>query len=47
MDFSYENQGANTYLVYEIKEGDSIDTLSLGMLTNNSGTHQSPVYADG
>ena len=36
MDFSYENQGANTYLVYEIKEGDSIDTLSLGMLTNNS-----------
>ena len=46
MDFSYENQGANTYLVYEIKEGDSIDTLSLGMLTN-TGTHQSPVYADG
>lgn len=36
MGFSYENQGANTYLVYEIKEEDYVDTLSLGMLTNNT-----------
>lgn len=36
MEFSYENQGANTYLVYEIKPGETVDTLSLGMLTNNS-----------
>ena len=35
MEFSYENQGANTYLVYEVKESDEIDSLSLGMLTNN------------
>lgn len=31
----YENQETNTYLVYEIREDDSIDSLSLGMLTNN------------
>ncbi len=33
--FSYENQGANTYLVYKVGEGDDIDTMSLGMITNN------------
>lgn len=31
----YEIQGANTYLVYEIKADDSIDSMGLGMLTNN------------
>lgn len=36
MKFSYENQGASTYLVYEIEDNDSVDTLSLGMLTNNN-----------
>lgn len=36
MEFFYENQGVNTYLVYKIKEGDFIDTLSLGMITNNN-----------
>lgn len=35
MEFTYENQGANTYLVYEVKESDELDSLSLGMLTNN------------
>lgn len=35
MSFTYENQGAYSYLVYEIKGGDEIDTLSLGMITNN------------
>lgn len=34
-DFSFENQGSMTYLVYTISEYDSIDTMSLGMLTNN------------
>ncbi len=33
--FSYENQGANTYLVYKVGEDDEIDTMSLGMITNN------------
>lgn len=31
----YENQGANTYLVYGIGPEDELDTMSLGMLTNN------------
>ena len=35
MEFTFENQGTNTYLVYAIKPEDSIDTMSLGMLTNN------------
>lgn len=35
MDFYFENQGTNTYLVYAVKPEDTVDTLSLGMLTNN------------
>lgn len=33
--FSYENQGTNTYLVYELGAEDTLDSMSLGMLTNN------------
>ena len=33
--FTFENQGTNTYLVYAITAEDAIDTMSLGMLTNN------------
>lgn len=36
MSFSFESQGTNTYLVYKIGDNDDLDTLSLGMLTNNS-----------
>ena len=32
----FENQGTNTYLVYQLDETDELDTLGLGMLTNNS-----------
>ena len=35
MSFTFENQGTNTYLVYAVQPEDSIDTMSLGMLTNN------------
>lgn len=35
MNFVYENQGTNTFLVYTINPDDVVDTLSLGMLTNN------------
>ncbi len=35
MNFTYENQGSNTYLVYSLESGEELDTLSLGMLTNN------------
>ena len=34
-ELHYENQGTNTYLFYEIKADDSVDSMSLGMLTNN------------
>lgn len=34
-DFTYENQETGTYIVYTFDEQDEIDTLSLGMLTNN------------
>ena len=33
--FSFENQGTNTYLVYTVSADDSVDSMSLGMLTNN------------
>lgn len=35
-NFYYENQGTNTLLVYKIGDNDDLDTMSLGMLTNNS-----------
>lgn len=35
MEFTYESQGRNTFLVYEIENDDVIDSLGLGMLTNN------------
>ena len=35
MNFSFENQGTHTYLVYTVGEDDVIDSMSLGMLTNN------------
>ncbi len=34
-NFSYENQGANTFLVYSVGEENGVDPVSLGMLTNN------------
>ncbi len=34
-NFTFENQGSNTNLVYKIKKDDELDTTSLGMLTNN------------
>lgn len=35
VNFKFENQGTNTYLVYQIAETDEMDSMSLGMLTNN------------
>lgn len=34
-ELRYENKGTSAYLVYEIREDDVIDSMSLGMLTNN------------
>lgn len=33
--FSYENQSTITYLVYSLAKEDTVDSMSLGMLTNN------------
>ena len=41
--FEYENQGFNTYLIYELEEGDELDMLSLGMITNNNINGFAPV----
>lgn len=35
MNFAFENQGTHTYLVYTVAEDDTVDSMSLGMLTNN------------
>lgn len=36
MNFTYENQGTTTFLVYAIENNDDIDSMSLGMITNNN-----------
>ena len=41
-NFTFENQGTNTYMVYEVTPTDIIDTMSLGMLTNNKITGLAP-----
>lgn len=33
--FTYENQGVHSYLVYEVAETEELDSMSLGMITNN------------
>ncbi len=35
MNFTYENQGTNTYLVHTVSADENIDSMTLGMLTNN------------
>lgn len=34
--FTYENQGAYTYLVYRLTDEEMIDSMGLGMITNNT-----------
>lgn len=43
MNFNYETQGAITYLVCELDPTDQLDTLTLGMLTNNHINGLAPV----
>lgn len=42
-NFTYENQGSNTYLVYQVTNDADLDTMSLGMLTNNTISGFAPV----
>lgn len=41
--FTIENQGTNSYLVYTLKADEQLDTLSLGMLSNNKISGFAPV----
>ncbi len=34
-EFTFENNGINTYLVHEFTEGENVDSMGLGMITNN------------
>jgi hypothetical protein len=43
MEFSFETQGAGTYLVHRLSDSDVVDSLSLGMLANNRITGVAPV----
>ena len=43
MKFTYETQGAITYLVCELDAMEQIDSLTLGMLTNNHIQGLAPV----
>lgn len=43
MNFTYETQGAITYLVCELEATEQIDSLTLGMLTNNHIQGLAPV----
>ena len=43
MEFTYEKQESNVYLVYQFQEDDETDTLSLGMMTNNHITGLLPI----
>lgn len=42
MRFTFETQGSATYLVYRLKDDEEIDTLGLGMLTNNQIDYIAP-----
>ncbi|MGN0316845.1 MAG: DUF6382 domain-containing protein [Lachnospira sp.] len=42
--FKYENVGSNTFLSYYLKENESLDTLSLGMITNNRIPGLAPAF---
>ena len=43
MNFSYETQGAVTYLVCELDADEQLDSLTMGMLTNNHIVGLAPV----
>lgn len=41
--FNIENQGTHTYLTYQFKDKENIDTMSLGMLSNNKVAGVAPI----
>ena len=43
MEFTFETIGSNTFLVYEIPQNEEVDTMTLGMLTNNKISGMVPI----
>jgi len=43
MDFTFETIGSNTFLVYRIQPQDTLDTMTLGMITKNRIPGMAPV----
>lgn len=43
MAFTFETSGNNTFLVYAVQEEDILDTMTLGMITNNRIPGMAPV----
>lgn len=43
MKLGFETQGVNTYLIYRLEDGESIDTFTFGMITNTKIPGLSPV----
>lgn len=39
MAFTYENQGTNSFLVYSVAPSDALDTMGIGMISNNKIPH--------
>lgn len=42
-NFTYENQGENEFLVYELEGKEQLDTVGVGMISNNQILHILPV----
>lgn len=44
MQFSYQNHGNHTYLIYEVGSAEELDRMSLGMITNNKISGLAPAF---
>jgi hypothetical protein len=44
MGFTFETRGENTYLVYRVERGETVDAVGVGMLTNNRIPGLAPLY---
>lgn len=43
MNFTYENQGTSAFLVYPLNAEDQLDTMGIGMISNNHIPHILPI----
>ena len=42
-NFTYENQEASSFLVYQLEKSEQLDTVGMGMLSNNQIPHILPL----